>query len=188
MHNSIADNFPINNDEYLALEKSFGSLTKYASWQLLRKNAKNNHTDDFDDINQELVMSLIRAGSYYKRQVYIERCFDVAKKHVNDIFMCKVLEGLEDLWHKRTRHGANRQKFGIAQEDLLWSIVKSYVPKEIRPKKNAPLKIDTKFTTYCKSIVWNANKSIGRKITKSKSLRSGMASLSDFDYLSGDVC
>ncbi len=183
MHNSITNNFPINNDEYLALEKSFGQLTKYASWQLLRKNAKNNHTDDFEDINQELIMSLIRAGSYYKRQIYIERCFEVAKKHVNDIFMSRMLEGLEDLWRNRTRHGANRQKFGLAQENFLNHIVKTYVPKESRPKKNAPLKIDTKFTTYCKAIAWNAQKSMGRKITKEKNIRSGMTSLSDFDYL-----
>jgi hypothetical protein len=183
MNNNITSNFPISNEEYLNLEKSFGNLCKYASWQLLRKNAKNNHTDDFEDINQELIMSLIRAGSYYKRQIYIERCFEVAKRHIKDVFMCKVLEGLEDLWRNRTRHGANRQKYGMQQERLLYAIVNKVVPLKERPKKNAPLKIDTKFSTYCKAIAWNAQKSLGRKITKEKSIRSGIASLSDFDYL-----
>ena len=70
---SICIDFRISDEEYLELEKEFGKLTKYASWQLLRKNTKNNHTDEFDDINQELLISLLRAGSYYKRQVYIEK-------------------------------------------------------------------------------------------------------------------
>lgn len=179
----ICDNFPISDQEYTDLEKSFGQLAKYASWQLLRKNAKNNHTDDFEDINQELVMSLIRAGSYYKRQIYIEQCFVAAKKHVHDIFIMKLLEGLESLWRNRTRHGANRQKYGAHQEELLYRIVKKLVPSHERPKKNAPLKIDSKFATYCKAIAWNAQKSLGRKITKEKTIRSGIASLSDFDYL-----
>ncbi len=183
---NITTNFPISNEEYLDLEKAFGQLTKYASWQLLRKNAKNNHTDDFEDINQELIMSLIRAGSYYKRQVYIEQCFEVAKKYVKDQFICKLLEGLENLWRNRTRHGANRQKYGEYQEDLLYRIVKKFVPPSERPKKNSPLKIDNKFATYCKAIAWNAQKSLGRKITKEKSIRAGIASLSDFDYLGAD--
>jgi len=183
---SITDNFPISNEEYMDLEKAFGQLTKYASWQLLRKNAKNNHTDDFEDINQELIMSLIRAGSYYKRQVYIEQCFEVAKKHVKDIFISKLVEGLENLWRNRTRHGANRQKYGAYQEELLYRIVKKFVPSRERPKKNSPLKIDNKFSTYCKAIAWNAQKSLGRKITKEKSIRAGIASLSDFDYLGSE--
>lgn len=179
----ICDSFPISNEEYTSLENTFGQLTKYASWQLLRKNAKNNHTDDFDDINQELIMSLIRAGSYYKRQVYIEQCFEVAKKYVKDIFILQLLNGLENLWKNRTRHGANRQKYGHYQEELLYKIVKKFVPSRERPKKNAPLKIDSKFSTYCKAIAWNAQKSLGRKITKEKTIRSGIASLTDFDYL-----
>lgn len=179
----ITDDFPITDEEYAELNNSYGSLCKYASWQLIRKNAKNNHTDDFDDINQELIMSLIRAGSYYKRQIYIEQCFEVAKKHVKDIFISKLLEGLENLWRNRTRHGANRQKYGYHQEELLYRIVKKFVPSRERPKKDAPLKIDGKFSTYAKAIAWNAQKSLDRKITKEKSIRSGIASLSDFDYL-----
>ena len=183
---SICENFPISDEEYMSLEKEFGQLTKFASWQLLRKNAKNNHTDDFEDINQELVMSLIRAGSYYKRQIYIEKCFEISKSYVNDIFMLKLLEELEDLWRNRTRHGANKQKFGAYQENLLYRIIKKFVPSIYRPKKNSPLNIDSKFSTYCKAIAWNAQKSLGRKITKEKNIRSGMASLSDFDYLASN--
>ncbi len=187
MSSYIAKAFPINNEEYKNLEKSFGYLAKYASWQLIRKNAKNNHTDDFEDINQDLIMALIRAGSYYKRQLYIEKCFIVAKEYVFDQFIAKLLDGLEDLWFRRTRHGANRQKFGIIQEKILYKIVRNYVPLSERPKKDTPLEIDKRFSTYCKAIAWNEQKSLGRKITKEKGLRTGMCSLSDYDYLARDT-
>ena len=183
---SICETFPLSNEEYLELERQFSHLAHYAAWQLLKKNAKNNHTDDFEDINQELLMSIVRAGSYYKRQVYIEKCFDVAKSNVTDGFVQYVLQELEHLWHNRTRHGANRQKYGPYQEELLEKIVRNFVPKDVRPQKNQPLKIDTKFATYCKAITWNAQKSMGRKITREKSIRSGQVSLSEFDYLASD--
>jgi len=179
----ICEAFPITDEEYNTLEKEFGQLTKYAAWQLLKKNAKNNHTDDFDDINQELLMSIIRAGSYYKRQIYIEQCFVAAKRHAKDDFLVFVLRELENLWHNRTRHGANRQKFGAFQEKLLDRIVKQVVPKEQQPTKKQPLKIDSKFATYCKAITWNAQKSMGRKITREKCIRTGQVSLSDYEYL-----
>jgi hypothetical protein len=183
MKKGICESFPISNEEYRALEKDFGQLTKYESWQLLRKNAKNNHTDDFEDINQELLMALMRAGSYYKRQVYIERCFEVSRKYVKDEFIIKILDELQNLWDNKTRHGANRQKFGPNQEHILNKIVLRYVPFSVRPKKNCLLEIDAKFATYAKAITWNEMKRLGRKITKEKSIRTGVVSLSDFDYL-----
>jgi hypothetical protein len=153
---------------------------------LIRKNVKNNHTDDFDDINQELIIALLRAGSYYKRQTYIESCFKVADQYVKDRLLRKCLKVLKKLWSDRTRHGANRQKFGFIQERILERIVKSCVPRSLRPNKNSPLVIDDAFTVYCKSINWNTEKSLGRKITKEKSIRVGIVSLSDYDYLGSE--
>lgn len=227
MKKTICESFPITNSEYFNLENEFGRLAKKAAWELLRKNTRNNHTDDFDDINQELLMSIIRAGSYYKRQIYIEQCIIKSIEHIGGInaikllqyivsvskpddylryeakaalkrmpkseaisaneFLIFVLQELVNLWHNRTRHGANRQKFGNFQERLLERIVREVVPKELRPDKKQPLKIDTKFATYCKAITWNAQKSMGRKITREKSIRTGIVSLSEFDYLQGGV-
>ena len=130
-------------------------------------------------------MSMLRAGSYYKRQIYIEKSLAIAKKHAKDKFVLKMIEELENLWQNRTRHGANRQKYGKYQERLLEKIIRKIVPKNERPNKDAPLKIDSKFATYCKAIVWNGQKSMGKKITREKSIRSGMVSLSEFDYLGG---
>lgn len=220
----ICETYKINNDEYLALEKEFGQLTKYEAWQLLKKNAKNNHTNEFEDVHQELLWSLCRAGSYYKRQVFIESCLvrciefaggpysielleDIVKNSKPDSgirheaiqalervaskpttntkkdLTILILRELVDLWHNRTRHGASKQKFGPHQEALLEKLVQKVVPKAERPSKEKPLNVDGRFKIYCKAITWNTQKSMGRKITKEKCIRSGQVSLSDFDYL-----
>lgn len=181
--NEICKSFPITEQEYLELDDRFGKLTWHASHELKKKNSRNNYTDDPEDIRQELQMSMLRAGSYYKRQVYVEKCLVAAKKYAKDPFMKHIIEELEGLWANRTRHGANRQKYGPFQEKLLEKIVNRVVPKEDRPNKSEPLKIDTKFATYCKAIVWNGQKSMGKKITREKSIRNGLVSLSEFDYL-----
>lgn len=182
---SIVNNFPISEEEYKELDRSFGQLCNYAAWQLLKKNAKNNHTDDVEDIIQELKMSLITAGSYFKRQTYINSCFNTAYKYVSDPFTRSVLKRLKRLWRNRTRHGANKQKFGLLQESILDSIINKFVSEDKRPNKYKILKIDNDFAIYCKSIAWNAQKSMGKKITKEKSWRSGLVSLSEFDFLGG---
>lgn len=179
----ICTTYSINEAEYQELENKFGKLCWHAAHELKKKNSRNNYTDDPEDIKQELQMSMLRAGSYYKRQVYIEKCLAISKKYATDKFLKSVIAELENLWANRTRHGANRQKFGKYQEELLQKIVRKIVPKADRPNQNEPLKIDSKFATYCKAIVWNGQKSMGKKITREKSIRSGQVSLSEFDYL-----
>lgn len=180
---NIYKSFPITDAEYYELDKKFGALCEYASWKLVKQNAKNNHTDEQCDISQELRISLIRAGSYYKRQVYIEKCLDLCSKYVKDMFVTYVVSELQDLWANKTRHGANRQKFGPFQEKILDKLVRKLVPASERPSTDRPLQIDSKFATYCKAIAWNAQKSVGKKISREKSIRSGQVSLSEFDYL-----
>jgi uncharacterized phage-associated protein len=184
---SIFDKFPIHKDEYQELEKVFGQLCHYAAWQLLKRNVKNNHTDEFEDIDQDLKLALVQAGSYYKRQVYIEQCFTVAQNYAKDVFVKEVLKELSSLWKNRTRHGANKRKFGFHQEVLLDKIVKKLVPKAERPSRKTSLIIDDKFPTYCKQIIWNKQKTMGKRITREKSLRSGMTSLSEFDFLGSEI-
>ena len=119
----------------------------------------------------------------YKRQVYIEKCFEAVNRHAKDKFVVQIVQQLQKLWENRTRHGANRQKYGKFQERLLDKLVSSIVPKHERPDKSAPLNLDAKFATYCKAIVWNGQKSMGKKITREKAIRSGMVSLSEYVYL-----
>lgn len=180
----ICTTFKINDSEFQELEESFGKLCWHAAHELKKKNSKNNYTDEAEDIHQNLIIDLMRAGSYTKRQRYIEKCLEVSKKYAKDNFMKSILRELNKLWLNRTRHGANRQKFGKFQEQLLDRIVRQIVPKAERPDKNSPLVIDTKFTRYCKAIVWNGQKSMGKKITREKIIRSGMVSLSEYSHLS----
>ena len=201
---NIIIRFPITEEEYRVLDEKFGKLCHYASWQLNKKNSKNNHTDDPEDTVQTLRIALIRAGSYYKRQTYIEACLnaiaiikrdeDEEGNPIGDPYITslrymkdKLLQGMAEhllyLWLNKTRHGANRQKFGDYQEELLDMLLASSVPKEKHPDKSALLVIDPKFVTYCKQIIWNQQKQMGKKITREKSWRTGLVSLSEYDYL-----
>lgn len=182
----IQNAFPITEEEYYELESKFGELCEYQAWQLIKKNTRNNHTDSQEDIAQEMRIALLRAGSYYKRQCYIEKCLDLCSKYAKDEFIKYIVKELKNLWKNKTRHGANRQKFGLHQEKMLDKLVKCVVPIKERPDKKTPLKMDTKFQTYCKAISWNAQKSIGKKITREKTIRTGLVSLSEFDYLGGE--
>jgi hypothetical protein len=112
----ICKDWRISEDEYSQLDKEFGCLCEFAAWELYKKNNRNNHTDEQSDIAQELRIALIRAGSYYKRQVYIEKCLVLCHKYAEDEFVRMLVYSLQDLWDNKTRHGANRQKFGPYQE------------------------------------------------------------------------
>lgn len=182
---SIISNFPITDSEYDQLMDKFGKYCYYIAWQLKKNNTRNNSTDDLDDIIQQLRFAVVKAASYYKRQTYIEASIQALRPKIGDAFVRKLLVVLERLWKNRTRHGANRQKFGDFQEVILDRLLKKYVAKKDRPDKNAPLILDAKFATYCKQICWNEQRAMGKKITREKPLRVGLASISEFDYLGG---
>ena len=142
---SIFDEFPLSNAEWQELESKYGDLLNYQSWQLLKMNAKNNHTDEFEDVSQEQRIAMYRAGCYHKRQVYIQSCFEVVKKYVTEPIVRSVVNELEYLWNNKTRHGAGRVKYGDFQQDLLEQIMEKHVPVNERPDKNKPLTIDSTF-------------------------------------------
>lgn len=180
--------FGLTSEEYERLHKKFGMLAKFASWQLKRRNAQNNLADtDIEDIIQEILIALVYAGVYYKRQCFIEECLRVADMHVQDQFIRKILDQLNDLWKNRTKHGANKRKFGDHQEKILEQIINNWTPATARPNPHGSLQIDKKFTKYCKPILWNKQRSLGRKITRDRSIRSGSVSLSQYDYMGGEM-
>lgn len=181
--NHILMSFPINAVEYSKLDEKFGDLCEFAAWQLFKKNSRNNHTDDQQDMSQELRWALVVAGSYYKRQIYIESCLELLQKHVTDPLNKDIVDQLVYLWANKTRHGANKQKYGLHQEQIMEKMIRKCVPKEEQPDKNADLRIDGDFAGYCKAITWNKQKAMGKKITREKSIRSGQVSLSEYDYL-----
>jgi hypothetical protein len=184
MKNNISDNFPITEKEYFELDEKFGQLTHYISWQLLKKNTRNNHTDDEEDIAQEIKISLIRAGSYFKRQVYIEKCLALCAKYAKGRLNKNLVKSLQNSWKNKTRHGAGKQRFGQPQIDMLEKLVAKFVPEDKRPSKLDPLDVGSKkFAIYCKSICWNTSKHIGKQISKMKLIRNGSVSINEFEYL-----
>lgn len=180
----ILKTYPVSEEEYLILEKQFGKLVHFVSWSLIKGNSKQNHTHEQEDLSQEFRISMLQASSYYKRQIFIERSLTLLTE-VQDENLKPILNELKDKWEKRKHHGANRQKFGIEQEDVLDDLIFKYIPEDKRPNKAEGLVIDYKFKTYLKSIVWNRQRNLGKKISKESEIRSGMASLSEFDFLGG---
>ena len=179
----ITSSFPITSEEYQELETKFGNLAEYQAWQLVKRNTRNNHTDDQQDISQEVRIAMLKAGSYYKRQTYIEDCLELCKTYVTSKGKVVLVKELDYLWKNKTKHGANRQKFGAIHETLLDKLTNKYVPKNLKPSKTAKLKMDQKFIRYCKAITWNTIKAMGKKITKEKAIRSGAVSLSEYDHI-----
>lgn len=177
------DPFAITNEEYRTIEKDFGKLAYFASWQFIRNNKGNNHTEDVEDVKQEVLLSLVRAGRYFKRQAWIVASLEVLEKHITDEFTRAIVEELKGLWDRRKKHGAGKRTFGEEQEDLLDQLVNKYVPENERPNKSKPLEVSTKFKTYAKSIAWNAFKQLGFRTTRERPLRMGMASLCDNPHL-----
>ena len=179
--NAIFDSFGLTNEECLELESKFGKLCYKIVWELKRKNSKNNYTEDLDDVMQELRISMVKAGCYYKRQTYLEECMKICSEYIKDEFLLLVLNVLRDLWSIRTHHGAHRTCFGEYQESLLGMLVLT-LDENIRPKKRK-LEVDSDFGTYCKAILWNCQKNLGRKISKMRNIRNNCVSISEFDYM-----
>ena len=175
--------YPVKNDEFKALDKEFGRLCWKVAHELKRKNSKNNYTDEAEDIHQKLIIAMLCAGSYQKRQVYIEKSLLLLKNAIKDEFSMIVLAELELLWKNRTKHGANKQKFGHFQEDILQNLVEHFVSLNVQPSPSEDLIIDSKFANYCRSIIYNEQKNIGKKITREKTIRTGCISLSEYDFL-----
>ena len=186
--NDIMKNYQLTNEEYLILDEKYGDLTQFAAWQLYKKNTRNNHTDDQEDIAQELKISMMKAAAYYKRQVYIEKCLELCKQNAKDKMSIYIIDNLINLWSNRTRHGASKQKFGPYQEDMLEKLTNKLVLPKYRPNKSLSLNLNDKsenkrFKIYVSSIIWNSTRFIGKKITKERTIRTGLTSLSEYDYL-----
>ncbi len=178
--------FKLTDDEWKQIYNRFWKLGRHQARSLLNGNLKGSHTEDQEDIEQEMFQSMITAAMYHKRQCFIDYCFKSIRKHVKDENVLTKAKELENIWNKKTVKGMVRKKFGINQEKTLYKLVNQHIPQEVRPSPTDPFTFDQNFDKYCKNITWNRIKNIGRKITKERSLRSGMASLSSFNYLTSE--
>jgi hypothetical protein len=176
--------FTISSEEYVLLEKEFNQLCYFVSWQLMQNNSKNNHQHEIDDFKQDLLMAVLRAGSYYKRQTWIESVFLKLDQYVpKETIWEEINKSLQHLWSRKTHHGAYKRKFGEEQEEILEMMANKFVPVEEIPLKSLHVMINNKFKIYAKRIIWNASRFIGKKITKEKQIRVGQVSLSEHEFL-----
>lgn len=182
----IVKDFPISDQEYHQLESEFGNLCHFQAWRLIRWNSFSNLADDPDDFIQDLKISMLQAGSYYKRQVFMESCFQALARVIYslDRQAREELLLLRGLWKDRRRHGARKQKFGPQHERSLQDLVDKYLPPEARPRRDKPLVIDKDVRIYIRSCTWNQQRSMGKKIKKESAIRVGQVSLSEFDVVS----
>lgn len=178
---SMFKKFPILDCEYAELEKQFDKLCCMIAWDLQKKNKNNNCyvETEIEDVIQEIRIAVLEAVCYAKRQIYINDSFEIALKYCVDEKRRKMLLEIHEVWENRKLFGLNMPRFERHHEDLLEEIVMETVPENCLPNKNKVLKIDTEFKNYCKSILWNRQKSIGRKITKERAIKKGSVSLSE---------
>ena len=179
----IVSKFPISDEEYHELHQKFDKLCCFAVWQLKKRNQTYDVLSDVDDDIQELRIALLRAASYYKRQSFIEDCFRALSAARLPGPVREVVDELWGVWESRRLHGSERKKFAAYQEEMLWQAVERHVKSAARPSASRPLRVDRRFHTYCKQIVWNAQKTIGKKLTRDKSRRRGESSLTEHEYL-----
>lgn len=179
----LISRFKVTDKEWLMLEKSFGKLCVFQTNDFLSRNTKTNHTDDYEDVLQEAKQAVLIAALYHKRQTYIKKCIDVLCEYEMDKNDSTIFEKLKNDWENKTKHGAKRQRFGIKQEISLDNLVQKYVPNDKKPDPKSELEVDFKFAKYCKQISWNRLKTMGKKITKERSIRSGSVSINEFDYV-----
>lgn len=166
--------FPITNEEFLRLEKQFDNLLHFAGWKLLRGNEGGLHTEQEEDVYQELRIAMLKAASYYKRQTWVEACLESLPDS-------PAKQRLTDRWNGRAHHKRGAS-FGEHEEQELKRLIER-MPE--RPDCDTPLVIDAQFRTYAKSIIWNHEKQMGKRIGKEKPLRAGCVSLSENQHLSG---
>ena len=183
----IISNFGVTNEEYEKIDELYGDLFHFMSHQLIRGNTKNNHTDEEEDIVQEVRWAAVKAAAYFKRQVYIEKCMKVVRQYIKNKEDLNKLDELETAWLQRTSHGAGKSRYSQPQEEQLDALVHLYIPEEDRPKKDKLLDFNSRFATYVKSVTWNKIRNLGKSYTKMKSLRVGQISLSEYDYLGSPI-
>lgn len=179
----IHKEYSIGSEEWELLEKRLGNLCRKITWQLLRQNHIAN-SDNFEIWNTEIQMALVRAACYYKRQCYLKKALSALesiKGRMNEQDRIEA-EALLSRWRSRPKNGEPR--FSREHEKRLAKLLAKSAA-ESAPKKES-LVFDREFEPYAKRIIWNAQKTLGRKMSKQKQ-EATMLSLDDLAFLEGSA-
>jgi hypothetical protein len=172
----IQKRFPITEDEFNKLEEKYGKLCWFAANKLAA--SQHRSPEDLDDFHSEIQIGMCRAGSYFKRQTFIENAFQFLRSQELSKSDKKEFDDIENLWNTK------KSRFGIKEEDNLRSILDNYNEKDF--DYSIPLDFDEKFKVYCKAIIWNTYKALGQQMSKENSVRSSEISLDEWPFLDGD--
>lgn len=167
---NIFDKFHITDEEFIMLDKKYSKLCKWQVWRLVKRFP--SRSVEFEDMEQEIFIALLHAGSHYKRQTYIESCFEVLSE--NGFY--EDVRPLEERWK------ADKRRFTHKHERTLEFLV-SKLPEGKKPDKGRRLVIDKVFDIYCRQITFNKKKQLCKKINKDNIIRMNSVSLEDCGYL-----
>ncbi len=70
----IQKRFPLLDSEFEFLQEKYGKLCWFAATKL--NKGYNKTPEDLEDFHSEMIIGMCRAGSYYKRQTFIENTFN----------------------------------------------------------------------------------------------------------------
>ena len=169
---NTTSSFCITSTEYIQIKDKIGDLPWTIGWQFLRQSPPNAHTEEIEDLSQDVWLSICGAVHCIKRQKYVKEAFKLIEKfNPNN----KEKQRLEDRWNHRA--GTGKKSFHIEEELELRNLVNQTIPKEIRPDPYLELKINDKILPYLKSAMYNKSKrKIGTNI-KERPLRKSSISI-----------
>ncbi len=185
----IQKRYPISNDEYKVLDDKYDKLCWFAANGLARSNKKSE--EDLQDYHSDIQIGMFRAGSYYKRQCFLEATFSYLNncKLFMDSNEIEELTVLKNTWSNHK----TRSSFGKPQENELIVLLNKFEGVAYNsdsnkidiPDINTSLRFDRNFEVYCKAIIWNTKKSLGQQISKENANRNNEISLSEWEFLEG---
>jgi hypothetical protein len=171
----IQKRYPISDQEYGELDKKYGKLCWFAASKLAGKQHRT--PEDLDDFHAEIQIGMCRAGSYYKRQTFIEKAFDYLDQHKLSKDDKSKINDLKEIWFTK------KSAFTEDKEDILRAILDSKQKETKEIDGNVSLEFDEKFKIYCKAIIWNTAKALGQQISKENSARASEMSLDECPFI-----
>jgi hypothetical protein len=176
----IQKKYPISNQEYDILNKQYGKLCWFAATKLARSNRREE--EDLQDFHSEIQIGMFRSGSYYKRQVFIDKTLRYLKAfipHMN-VTELDLYNSLRNKWSGKKNHFGEKEEAQLRQ---LFDVCKRLDKRVPDPEK--PLFMGKRFNIYCKAIIWNTYKALGQHVSKENERRNKEISLDEWSFLEG---
>ena len=194
----IQKRYPVTDAEFEVLDEKYGKLCWFAASKLASANRKSE--EDLQDFHSEILIGMFRAGSYYKRQTFIESTFKYLDK--SRVFMSSEdladLNLLQKMWYQRKAYFTEihevliREVLGKYTDALEEKTPSDKEPLEFNPANqktyvnaNGETKKVNPFEVYCKAIIWNTKKSLGQAISKENEHKCKEVSLDEWNFLEG---